>query len=186
MRRGNVEIILDKVARNVAFALKEFPTPPFDLIFIRKQVLDLAREYEVIREIMPAGSQRTNKMEVVITRMKLLALAALPLLPELTTSSSLGKWFAAIAILQEQPSLDYLQWLAARTAEDPGSFHGYHAAVALLGAVHVLGRSRHEALQKAIETVKTMASEETKGTDAFKVLGQAEIELREIGNEPKQ
>ncbi len=99
MRRGNVEIILDKVARNVAFALKESPTTPFDLIVVRQQVLDLAREYEVIQEIMPAGSQRTNKMEVVITRMKLLALAALPLLPELTSSSSLGKWLAAIAIL---------------------------------------------------------------------------------------
>ena len=184
--RGNQERVWDKVARSVDFALKQSPTPPFDLTVVRHQVLDLAREYEDIRENMPAGSQRTTMMEIVITRMKLLARAALPLLPELTGSSSLGKWLAAIAILQEQPGLDCLQWLAERTAEDPGSFHGYHAAVALLRAVHVLGRSHREALKKAIEGVKTMAREETRGGDAFKVLGQAEIELREISNEPKQ
>ena len=78
-----------------------------------------------------------------------------------------------------QPNPDYLQWLAERIGEDPGSFHGYHAAVALFRAVDVLGRSHREALQKAIATVKTLATEEAKRKDAFKVLGQAEVKLWE-------
>jgi hypothetical protein len=186
MSPGNREKVWDKVARSVYFALKESPIPPFDQTVIRQQVLNLSREYEDIRKIMPAGSERTKKMEDVILKIKPLALAARPLLPELVRSSSVGEQLAAIAILQEQPDLKHLEWLLQRTAEDPGSFHGYHAAQAWFQAVRVLGPFDREALQKAIEEVKTSASAETKGAEAFKVLGRAEMYLREIGNQAKQ
>jgi hypothetical protein len=158
---------IEQLARNV------------DLSVVRRQALELAREYENTRAVLPAGDERTHKMEVIITKMRLLGLAAVPLLPELTSSASLGPRLAAIAILQVQPSSDYLHWLARRLAEDPGSFHGYHAAVALLSAARALGASQREALQNAINTARTSAREETKKADAFKVLDQAEREIQE-------
>lgn len=150
-----------------------------DLSIVRRQALELAREYENTRAVLPAGGERTHKMEVIITKMRFLGFAAVPLLPELTSSASLGPSLAAIAILQVRPSSDYLQWLALRLAEDPGSFNGYHAAVALLSAARALGASQREGLQNSINTARTSAREETKGADAFKVLDQAEREIQE-------
>jgi hypothetical protein len=59
------------------------------------------------------------------------------------------------------------------------NFLGYHAAVARLGAARAFGASHREALKQAIETARTLAREEAKGADAFKVLGRAERELVE-------
>jgi hypothetical protein len=151
---------------------KKIEARRFDLSVVRQQVLDLARDYEHTRAFLPVGGERTHKMEVIITKMRMLALAALPLLPELVSSPSLGARLAGIAILQVQPSPDYLQWLAARLAEDPGSFHGYHAAVALRSAAHVLGISHREEVQRAIETARKMAREGSKGADAFQSSGR--------------
>jgi hypothetical protein len=163
----------------LAKALAESPSKS-DKPIEPQQILYKAREYEIVRELIPAGHQRTIRMEAVITKMRELALAGLPLLAELAkNSSSPGEWLAAVAILQKQPNLAYLDWLAARVAEDPGSFHGYHAAVALLGAARDFGASHREALKQAIETARTSAREEAKGADAFKVLGRAERELLE-------
>jgi hypothetical protein len=157
---------------------KKIEAHRFDLSVVRQQVLDLARDYEHTRAFLPFGSERTHKMEVIITKMRMLALAALPLLPELVSSPSLGARLAAIAILQVQPSPDYLQWLAARLAEDPGSFHGYHAAVALHSAAHMLDVTHREEVQRAIETARKMAREDSKGADAFKKLDEAERALQ--------
>ncbi len=147
---------------------------PFDLSVVQQQVLDLARDYEHTRAFVPVGDERTHRMEVIITKMRMLALAALRLLAELTRSPSLGARLAAIAFLQVQPSPEYLQWLAERLAEDPGAFHGYHAAVALRSAAHFLGTFHREEVQRAIETARRTAREDSKGADAFKVVDDAE------------
>jgi TolA-binding protein len=110
-----------------------------ELSTIRRKVLDLAKRYADARQSLPAGEQRTREMEAVISEMKGLAPAGQPLLNELTNSRAPGDRLAAIAILQEFPSRNHLNWLAEMIAEDPGAFHGYHAAVALDRAVHDFG-----------------------------------------------
>ena len=85
MPKGRQEEVWDKVAQSVDFALKQHQTSPFDPSVVRQPVLELAREYELIREIMPVSGQKTHRMEAVITKMKVLATAALPLLPELVS-----------------------------------------------------------------------------------------------------
>jgi Caspase domain len=153
------------------------PSSKSDKLIKQQQILDLASRYETIRRLVPrADPGKTREMEDVIKEMKTLALAGLPLLAELTNSPSPGKRLAAVVILQEQPNLVYLDWLAARLAEDPGSFHGYHAAVALLNAARAFGASNREALKQAIEIARK--SERSK-EDAFGLVDQAERELLE-------
>jgi hypothetical protein len=79
---------------------------------IRRQVHDLAVEYERIRATMRPSDSRTRRMEVVLTKMRTLAFAAYPLLDQLTNSSSAGERLAAVAILEVRPSQAYLNWLA--------------------------------------------------------------------------
>jgi hypothetical protein len=107
-----------------------------DLWVIRHQVQVFAREYERLRVTIPASDQRTRRMEVIATKMRTLALASAPFLPELGNSGSLGERLAAVMIVQVSPRADYLKWLAERWAvEQP--FRGYHAAVARLVAVRI-------------------------------------------------
>ena len=148
-----------------------------DLSTIRQQVLDLAHEYEHTRAVGAATPERTHKMEETITKMRLLALVGLPLLPELTSTGSVGATLAAIAMLQVHPKADYLPWLAARVAEDPGAFHGYHAAVAIRNAARALGVSQSTAIQTAIDTARSSAR--NGGANAFKVLDEASQALLE-------
>src|SRR5215210_798061 len=149
-----------------------------DISVVRAQVFQLAQEYEQIRATMPKGDTRTRRMEVVITKMRTLALAAYPLLQELTNSGSPGERLTAVAILQVRPNPDYLDWLARRLAEEK-PFIGYHAGVALLVAVRNLdtsdyGTKLQQAIQKARESVAWK-----KDTDRYRVLSDAEKELRE-------
>jgi hypothetical protein len=147
----------------------------------KQPVVELAREYEEIRIHVPPGPEKTVKMEVVIARMRELAGAPHSLLEELTSSDSLGERLAAIAILQKEPDPSYLDWLAGQLAQDPGAFHGYHAAMALREAVHRLGREHRIPLQGAIAKARERMHEKDKGADAVKGLDKAERELREMG-----
>jgi hypothetical protein len=79
-----------------------------DVAVIRRQVHDLAVEYERIRATMRPSDSRTRRMEVVLTKMRTLAFAAYPLLDQLTNSSSAGERLAAVAILEVRPSQAYL------------------------------------------------------------------------------
>lgn len=149
-----------------------------DISVVRTQVFQLAQEYEQIRATMPPGDTRTRRMEVVITKMRTLALAAYPLLRELTNSESPGERLAAVAILQVRPNPDYLEWLATRLAEEK-PFIGYHAGVALLVAVRNLDRSDYGTkLQQAIQKAKESVARK-KDTDRYRVLSDAEKELGE-------
>jgi hypothetical protein len=144
---------------------------------IRQQIFDFVSEYENIRLFMSAGEARTREMERVITKMRVLALTGFRFLPELTESPSVGAKLAAVAFLQVKPNSNYLLWLARFIAKDPGAFHGYHAAVAMLYAARYLPVSDETAVREAIKTARDLAGEGTRVSDAFKVLDQAESEL---------
>lgn len=147
-----------------------------DTSVVRLQMLDLAREYERIRAVMPPGDERTRKMEIVMAKMRTLALASYSFLSEFTKSQSPGERLAVVAMLQIKPNSDYLDWLASRLPEEK-PFIGYHAAVAFLSAVRLLGVAKREQLQSAIEKARIALGDELKGTDRDKVLEEALNEL---------
>lgn len=147
-----------------------------DTSVVRQQILDLAHEYERIRAVMPPGDERTRKMEIVMAKMRTLALASYSLLPEFANSQTPGERLAAVAMLQVKPNSAHLDWLASRLSEEK-PFIGYHAAVALLSAVRALGISKREELQSAVEKARIMLGDELKGSDRDKVLEEALNEL---------
>ena len=149
-----------------------------DISVVWAEVRQLAREYERIRATMPSGDSRTRRMEVVVTKMRTLALAAYPLLRDLDSSESPGERLAAVAILQVRPNPDYLDWLAERVAEEK-PFIGYHAAVALLVAARTLESSHHAELQAAVQKARKSVGWRLKDTDRDRVLSDAENELEE-------
>ena len=152
-----------------------------DLAVIRRQIADLAQEYESSRANMASGPERTRRMELIITKMRTLAFAGYPLLPELTSSASPGQRLAAIATLQVKPDPTYLRWLAERIGvEQP--FIAYHAAIALLYAARALNPSYYPELQHLTSAakerlIKILGSEKAAEADTFVTLEAAEKEL---------
>jgi hypothetical protein len=147
-----------------------------DFSVVQQQINALAREYEAVRGSMPPGDERTRKMEVVVTKMRTLAIVGQPLLPQLMKSSSPGQRLAAIAILQVRPDPAYLEWLEGRLGQER-PFVGYHAAVALLTAVRTLDKSYRSRLAEAIRKAKEAVAPEGQDTDRMNTLNQAEKEL---------
>jgi hypothetical protein len=145
---------------------------------VRNQISDLAREYEAIRASMPAGNERTRRMEVCATKMRTFALAAEPLLPELVGSTSPGERLLAVMILQVRPRAEYLEWLADRVkTEKP--FVGYHAAVALLTAARILGPEKPRVLEAVHRATEWLEKLDTGGeSDRLRALRQAEREAQ--------
>jgi hypothetical protein len=119
----------------------------------RRQVRQLALEYENLRRNLSPGDTRTRRMEVVASRMRTLALSAYPLIAELANSDSPGMRLAAVSILEAVPRADYLPWLAQRlNAERP--FIGYHAALALLIAARMLEVKEMPEVRDAISAAR--------------------------------
>jgi hypothetical protein len=154
-------------------------SPEVDLA-LRRQIAELAQEYENIRTDMPYSDVRTRRMEDVVSRMRALALGGSQVLPELTNSFSAGQRLAAVIILESIPHPDYLMWLAQRLRAET-AFVGYHAALALLAAVRAL-KDAHgpQRLQEALAIAKT-GLEETgaKDSDRYRVLDEADRESRQ-------
>lgn len=117
----------------------------------RARVVALAKEYEDIRDSMTASDDRTRRLEVVASKMRALSLACYDLLPVLAASPSRGHRLAAVSFLEVKPSLQYVDWLADRVAEEK-PFIGYHAAWALRYAGNKLPPSDLSNVKKAIET----------------------------------
>jgi hypothetical protein len=147
-----------------------------DLEPIRRQMRELAREYESIRAAMPPSNERTGRMEVVATKLRTLGLAAEPLLSELASSSSPGDRLAAAMILQVRPKVEYLDWLVERFRTEP-PFTQYHAAVALLSAARLLDGAERPMVTAAVRTAKNALGIELRGSDRWNVLETAEREL---------
>ena len=149
-------------------------TPASDLELARREIEDLATEYERIRRSMPAGDERTRRMEVVASRMRTLALSTYPLLPELTNSSSAGSRLAAVATLQAIPDARFTTWLGKRVATER-PFVGYHAAIALLSAARALDVSDLPAVSLAAEEARTARLR--RDTDRETTLSYVDIEI---------
>src|SRR5262249_36767843 len=95
----------------------------------RTEIQKLAREYERLRRTMKPSNERTQLMEGVASQMRMLTDQNAPLLDKLAHSASAGERLAAVMMLQERPQENYLDWLAARVAQER-PFIGYHACVA--------------------------------------------------------
>jgi hypothetical protein len=150
-----------------------------DLSVIRDQLLNFAAEYERVRATMPAGDERTRRLEVVVAKIRTLAIAGSTLLGEFSGSSAPGERLVAVVLLQVKPDVDYIDWLAGRFALEP-PFAAYHAAVALRTAVRVLPAADRDKLLAAIQKAKGLLGTGKDKTDRFQMLDSAEKELVEI------
>lgn len=149
--------------------------PRGDIEGVKKRIKALAEEYEQIRSTMSYSSERTDRMEDVVTRMRVQALAAYPLLEDLSKSFSPGERLAAIIILQVQADADYLLWLAERLCVEK-AFAGYQASVALLVAAQVLGAEYQARVRAAIKMAQALLKPgwDRGDSDEARVLKQAE------------
>ena len=145
-----------------------------DLSVVREQLSAFAAEYERIRATMEAGHERTRRMEVVASKMRTLAVAALPLLDELTASHSPGQRLAAVTTLQVKPDPRFIDWLAERFSREAAPFVSYHAAVALLTAARMGSEEIRPKVLSAIKLAKQRLGTGKEDTDRFQVLDTAE------------
>jgi len=160
-------------------------TPDSDSALVRDRLTALADEYDDVRRTMSAGDVRTRRMEVIASKMRTLAQAAYPLLPEMTASEKPGMRLAAIEVLQSVPDANWLDWLADRlemSAEKP--FIGYHAALALSIAARELEDAHLPSLRRALTRAEQLATRLRHDTDRAMTLEYAEQELarREAGS----
>jgi len=152
------------------------PRSTSDLDFVQSQLRGLSAEYARIRADMPSGDARTHQMEIIVTKMRTVALAATPILPSLTNSDVPGERLAAISILQVTPQAEYIEWLGERCLEGQ-PFLAYHAAVALLTSVRTLDCVHRPRLEAAIRKRLAHLAEKT-STDRYRTLAGALEELR--------
>jgi hypothetical protein len=118
---------------------------------VRDQIIRFSTEYETIRSFMPSSPERTVEMNRIMGGLRTLGLAAKPLLPQLTVSARPGERLAAIAVLQTEPDIIYLQWLVERfSLEQPFVF--YHAALALRQAALAQAFGDRQRLKDGINT----------------------------------
>jgi hypothetical protein len=138
----------------------------------------LAQRYASTRTSMNPSPERTRAMEGVFAQMKALALVGSSLLPDFQKSDLPGERLVAVAFLETQPDIHYVEWLGDHlNSEKP--FVGYHMAVALLKAVRTLCRPENvQQLESALHTA-LQALDRQRDTDRYKVLLQAQRELEQ-------
>lgn len=130
-----------EAAVNLRNKISDAQLPESSVIeIVRRQIFELASEYEAVREQMPSGHMRTRKMNEIAAGMRTLALAGLPLRTQLTRSDSVGKRLAAICFLQVEPRPRYFRWLIERVKTEAQAFVIYQAAVAILELVETKKR----------------------------------------------
>jgi hypothetical protein len=155
------------------------PPPPLSQT-AHQQVRDLAKEYELIRELMKPSDARTIRMETVMTRLRALAPEIRALLPELKSSASPGERLAAVAIIQVFPDCAHLPWLVQRFDRESGSedqiekpFLAYAAAEALHQAAIQLREACASDVRRSIETALAQLGSRSRGSDREFVLNNA-------------
>lgn len=120
---------------------------------IRTLVYDLADQFHKVRAESP-GDGRTKRQSAVVARMRMLAFAGYPMIPELMRAHRVGGRIAAIAFLQVRP--DYktsaLVWLGERVSSREQQLVQYHAAGALLVACR---NAEERDLKTLCEVMKT-------------------------------
>jgi hypothetical protein len=150
-----------------------------DETVIRHQVQALARQYEGIREVMRGGTERTRRMEIIVTKLRSLAVAGHFLLPQLRASGFSGERLAAIAMLQVKPDPDAIDWLSERFPPQEKPFVAYHAAVALRAAVQGLPAGHLDRLKMVLTRVRELLARTEPEPERDRILGLADRELGE-------
>jgi len=149
-RFGNV---VGALAQELAKAIREQQGKPggdAGGLDILNRLEALGGEYESIRKTLPSGSNRTSLMQGVVDKMKQTADGAKPFLSVLTKSELPGEKLAAIAVLQQQPDIGYVDWLADRVGNAEKPFVGYQATVALYTAARVFGHKHKDVISKCL------------------------------------
>lgn len=118
-------------------------------------LLQLAKEYEDVREKMPSSNNRTRVMESILTKMKSISNDPTSFILSLTKSESPGERLAAIAKLQKFPNLDYLKWLSEHVGDIETHFIGYQASVALYIYARTFGKDYRQQLTQALKTASS-------------------------------
>jgi hypothetical protein len=135
---------------------------------VKRQIMDLAMEYETTRQKMPSGLVRTRRMNEIAAGMRALALTALPLRSEFSQSDSVGQRLAAICMLQIAPTYTFFDWLIERVQKEKQPFVFYQAAVAILEFVrngsYPDGEAVRAAIKGAIDAISSFKGEPDKNT----------------------
>lgn len=170
LRIGALEADLDRVAavpgeasskgdvtpEQVKAAVKiESQASEFGLQELLRQLDRLCLEYDTIRNTMSSGYKRTSAMTNILIKMRTLAPSTSSKIDSYRSSGSPGSRLAAIAMMQMEPHLGDLNWLADRfVMESPFIF--YHAALALKNmSLHADTHRRHE-ITVAARAAKTV------------------------------
>lgn len=157
----------------------------YDLEVVRMQLRQFAAEYERIRSIMPGGPERTRRIQAVVAKLRTLAVAARPLLAELSASRSVGERLAAVVMLQVRPEIDWISWLGEIGSQDM-TFVGHQASVALLSASRIFDNSESQLqVKQAITKIKDTLKKERRKHHRERVLDQIERELQRQDSEQK-
>lgn len=117
-----------------------------------EELLQLAKEYEDIRNRMTSSNNRTRVMENIVTKMKSISNNPTSFISTLTKSESPGERLAAIAKLQKFPNLDYLDWLCDHVGASEKPFIGYQASVALYISARTFGKDYRQQLEEALKS----------------------------------
>jgi hypothetical protein len=163
-----------------AFVVEQL-TSKTDTSFIRKQVDDLATEYERVRASMPASDTRTRAMEVVVAKMRTIGRAAFPLRYDLSISPSPGRRLQAIVSLQLIPDFDdFLDWLAERVSKEV-PFLQYHALVALNAAATDARAVAHlPALERALAVAQVASPSFGRDTGRIRQLDSLRTRVQQL------
>ena len=152
-----------------------------DVDHVRRTALQLATEYERVRGSMSPGNDRTRRMEVVVSKMRALGRAVIPLRYELRAAASPGQRLVAIASYQVAPDYEALEWLIDRLPEEK-PFVGYHAAVALLVAARdPRAREYWQDLQRALKRLGEVEKRLPADSDRSTTLREFKTRVEELG-----
>lgn len=172
--------IIEQFVRALAGSIREIDNKDQNTIDSEKdihvEIESLAYAYENLRKQMPASNNRTRLMQDIVEKMKTKASEAELILPSLANSSSPGKRLAAIAILQEKPNAEYVDWLADHTGDIEKPFVGYQASVGIYMASRNLTDTNtlSKAIDKAFENIEKYPY---KDPNQISVLESAKAEL---------
>ena len=135
---------------------------------LRDQLIQLANKYSRERQELPAGDQRTRRLELIATEIRTAAFEGAPLLPGFMKGADPGERLVAVIFLQVTPLPAHLMWLGERLSERQ-PFLGYHSAVALLAAARSLDCSHSREVRSAVALgMQRLGSKH--GTDRYRTL----------------
>jgi hypothetical protein len=140
---------------------------------IRTLCQDLADQYRKVR---------TKRASAVVARMRMLAFAAYPMIPELMATDRTGERIAAIAFLQARPCYDVpvLRWLGERISPKEELLVQYHAVGALLAACRNAEATDIKLLREIVEAAIEICNktpEKDRGERALELLVWCQFSL---------